>query len=94
MRSRVDIVITDLIMPEMGGHDLGAHIRESFPALPVLFISGYAKDLDRKLEALSDDEYFLAKPFGPSDLARKVREILDSRPPTPKLGPAEKVSRN
>jgi len=47
------------------------------PSLPVLFISGYPKDMDDFRSSLSHAGYFLPKPFGPLDLARKAREILE-----------------
>jgi two-component system, cell cycle sensor histidine kinase and response regulator CckA len=74
---RIDLVVTDLIMPDMGGRELATHVRVRRPALPVLYTSGYSKDMGDYKEALANAEYFLPKPFGPLDLARKVREILD-----------------
>ena len=72
----VDLMLTDLIMPEMGGRDLVTHVRVHRPALPVLYTSGYSSDLADLEEVEANAEYFLAKPFGPSDLAKKVREVL------------------
>jgi CheY-like chemotaxis protein len=84
----LDLVVTDLIMPDMGGRELAEHARAHRPALPVLYTSGYAKDTTGSQQPLANAEYFLPKPFGPVDLARKVREALkqsraanDSTPP-------------
>jgi CheY-like chemotaxis protein len=72
----LDLVLTDLVMPDMGGPELAAQIRLLRPSLPVLYTSGYSKGTADSREALGNAEHFLAKPFGPLDLARKVREIL------------------
>ena len=70
-------MVTDLIMPDMGGRELAEQIRVHHPTLPVLFTSGYSKDMGSLQEAMANAEYFLSKPFGPLDLARKVREVLE-----------------
>jgi two-component system, cell cycle sensor histidine kinase and response regulator CckA len=70
-------VVTDLIMPDMGGRELAKHVRVHRLAIPVVYISGYSEDLGDFKEAQSNAEYFLSKPFGPLDVARKVREVLD-----------------
>ena len=87
--TRFDLVITDVVMPEMGGRELAAQIQKILPHLPVLFMSGYT---DEDLASDAPPE-ILHKPFGPLDLARKVREILDrstarsgSGPLTPVIG--------
>jgi CheY-like chemotaxis protein len=72
----LDLVMTDLVMPDMGGPELAAQIRLLWPSLPVLYTSGYSKQTDDTREALANAEHFLSKPFGPLDLARKVREVL------------------
>jgi PAS domain S-box-containing protein len=72
----LDLVVTDLIMPDMGGRELARHVRVHRPGVPVVYISGYSEDLG-DFEALANAEYFLPKPFGPLEVARKVREILE-----------------
>jgi PAS domain S-box-containing protein len=74
---RIDLVMTDLIMPDMGGRELAAQLQLHQPALPVLYTSGYSEDRESLRAALANAEYFLSKPFGPLDLARKVREVLE-----------------
>lgn len=71
-----DLLITDIVMPHLGGNELARRLRARFPHLPVLYISGYA---DRYPEELADPEYaaLLGKPFLPADLARHVRRLLD-----------------
>ncbi|MEP6654387.1 MAG: ATP-binding protein, partial [Myxococcales bacterium] len=75
----VDVLVTDLVMPGLGGRELAARARERSPTLPILFMSGYSADVGIDQDVLSSGENFLAKPFLPGDLARKVREILDRR---------------
>lgn len=70
-----DLVITDVIMPHMGGIDLVQALRESEPRTKVLFVSGYS-DSPERLEGLSGDSSYLGKPFTSAELARKVGETL------------------
>jgi PAS domain S-box-containing protein len=72
----LDLVMTDLIMPDMGGRELAVQVRAHRPALPVLYTSGYSEKAGESHEAPANAEYFLPKPFGPTELARKVREVL------------------
>ena len=66
----VQIVVTDVVMPDMPGPQLITHLRRQAPDLRVLFMSGYASE-----QMLGDA--FIAKPFNPAALAQKVREVLD-----------------
>jgi two-component system, cell cycle sensor histidine kinase and response regulator CckA len=72
----IHLVLTDVIMPQMNGHELAEHIRRTKPATRLMFMSGYSEDpLVRPLGHLS---VFLTKPFTPNTLALKVREVLDA----------------
>ncbi len=71
-----DILITDVVMPEMNGPQLSAAAREGRPNMPTLFITGYASSILDSEDLRSDDD-ILQKPFGPDDLARAVRRLLD-----------------
>lgn len=73
MRGQVDLVITDLRMPEMGGEELAERLRMLRPDLPILFVSGYA--LDRKVRRRPGDGY-LDKPFGRIDLLRAAAAVV------------------
>jgi PAS domain S-box-containing protein len=76
---RIDMLVTDVVMPGMGGSDLAARLVASHPKLCVLFISGYADDA-RLREGVRDGQAaFPQKPFTRVALALKVREALDAR---------------
>ena len=70
----IDLVLTDMRMPYMGGAELAHHLRGRRRTLKLLCISGYPGSLDSDL---STD--FLAKPFSRDELLNKVREVLDRR---------------
>ena len=71
----IHLVLTDIMMPRMNGHELAEQIRQRQPVPRVIFMSGYTDDpLVRPLGRLA---VFLAKPFTPVALASKVREVLD-----------------
>ena len=73
----VELVVTDVIMPEMGGPALAEVLRRSRPALPVLFLSGYTGDDLGRNGIVASEVRFLQKPFSPVALARAVRQALD-----------------
>ncbi len=72
----VDLLLTDMIMPDMSGKQLAEKLSTLHPALKVLFVSGYA-DLSYAGDEGKRGVGFLAKPFTPATLGRKVRELLD-----------------
>ena len=76
IRDDVDLVVTDVVMPNMGGADLVAHARRVVPDVPALFISGYATE--EALPGLDDDPRtdFLQKPFTLADFGAKVDALL------------------
>jgi two-component system cell cycle sensor histidine kinase/response regulator CckA len=74
---RIDLVVSDVIMPEMNGAVLFARLREIRPTLRALFMSGFAADVVAHQGMLPAGTPFLQKPFTASDLACKVREVLD-----------------
>ena len=74
---RVKALVTDVVMPQMGGIELARKARDARPDLAVLFVSGYA-DTNLDAELLSSPRTgFLQKPFTASDLSAKLRELLD-----------------
>jgi two-component system cell cycle sensor histidine kinase/response regulator CckA len=76
-QTKIHLVITDVIMPQMGGKTLAALIKRLRPKTEVLFVSGYTDDAIAHHGVLEPDTAFLQKPFTPEALARKVREVLD-----------------
>ncbi|MGH7532048.1 MAG: ATP-binding protein, partial [Gemmatimonadales bacterium] len=75
----IDLVVTDMIMPQMGGREVAGRLEAANPRLKVLFTSGYTAEAATRQGTLNKAESFLAKPFEPAMLAAKVREILDGR---------------
>jgi PAS domain S-box-containing protein len=72
-----DLVITDVIMPQMSGKELCDQIRAQLPRTRVLLMSGYTNDALAHHGVLDEDLSFLEKPFSPSGLSRKTREVLN-----------------
>ncbi len=72
----VDLLVTDVIMPGLRGRDLAARLSNGHARLKVLYVSGYGQD--SLTGQVPEGMHFLAKPFGPEALARKVREVLDA----------------
>ena len=70
----IDLLLTDLRMPYMGGAELAQHLRARRKTLKLIAISGYAGGTEHEFNA-----DFLAKPFSRDDLLAKVREVLDRR---------------
>src|SRR6266496_3520116 len=76
---RFDLVITDVVMPVMSGAELAEQITLLQPQAKVLYMSGYTNDSMVRHGVLEHQVSFLQKPFSPASLARKVREVLDSK---------------
>jgi two-component system, cell cycle sensor histidine kinase and response regulator CckA len=74
----IAIVITDVVMPVLGGRLLGERVRELRADLPVLFMSGYTSDEVTRRGILEGEVPFIQKPFNPDEFGRKVREVLDA----------------
>ncbi len=71
----IDLMITDVMMPDMDGPTLAKHMRELNPQLKIIFISGYTED--RLKDHMGENIYFLPKPFTLKQLAQKVKEALE-----------------
>lgn len=75
--NHIDLLLTDVVMPEMGGSELAAEIRQLCPDIKVLFVSGYTDDVIVRNGLLAENEAFLSKPYTPTSLGKRVRELLD-----------------
>ena len=76
--SPIRLVITDVIMPLMGGKMMAEWLKSTYPDLKILFTSGYTDDAITHHGVLEPEVEFLPKPYTPATLARKVREMLDA----------------
>ena len=71
----IDLVLTDVVMPEMNGRELTQRLRELKPNVPVVFMSGYTDEKLERLDVLEDN--FIRKPFVSEALRAVVRTVLD-----------------
>lgn len=74
----IDLLLTDVIMPQMNGVALFEHMFHLIPGLRVIFMSGYPAEALSEHGVLKDGHNLVAKPFTVDELARKVRSVLDA----------------
>ena len=77
LSGKLDLLITDVIMPGISGRELKKRITSKFPGIKIIFMSGYTEKWPENEEFLDPDTPFLQKPFTLTDLTGKVREVLD-----------------
>lgn len=77
-KSKIDLIISDIVMPQMSGKELIDKLLLSHPNMKVVFISGYSENSFSKKNSLDLGMIFIQKPFTPLDLLRKIRQLLDS----------------
>jgi len=73
---RIDLILTDVVMPGLSGRELADRLKKRRPGIKVMFMSGYTDDAILRRGDLEKDAEFIQKPFGPDQLAVKVREML------------------
>ncbi len=74
---RIDLLLTDVVMPGMSGRDLAEKLLEIHPNLKCLFMSGYTANVIARHGVLEEGIHFIHKPFRHNDLATKIRHVLD-----------------
>jgi two-component system cell cycle sensor histidine kinase/response regulator CckA len=76
--TRVDLLLTDVVMPGMDGTELARRLRAERPDIPVVYMSGYTGDDLERRATLEAGAPFLQKPVSPDALVRGVRDALDA----------------
>lgn len=74
----IELMVTDMAMPKMGGRELAERIGPARPSMRVLFVSGYSEEMVADADRLDGHFHFLQKPFEIEELARAVRQTLDA----------------
>jgi CheY-like chemotaxis protein len=75
---RIDVLISDVVMPRMSGPELAARLTSAHPHIKVVLISGYADKACVRQAGPREEAAYLHKPFGPEALLEKIREVLAS----------------
>ena len=75
---KIDLLLTDMVMPQMSGRHFAQWLHQTSPNTKVIFVSGYLEESLHPHDRRDPDMFFLPKPFDPEQLARKIREALDS----------------
>jgi len=78
-RDEVDLLITDMTMPEMSGGTLSENILKEIPEFPIILCSGYSAEMDKEMSKATGIRKYLIKPVETSELLEVVSEILDSK---------------
>ena len=74
---RIDLLLTDVVMPRMSGHELVELARPLRPEMRILYVSGYSEEAIARQGQLTEGIELLAKPFTPGVLTAKIRQLLD-----------------
>ncbi|HET8624390.1 MAG TPA: PAS domain S-box protein [Gemmatimonadales bacterium] len=80
----VDIVVSDIVMPVMGGRELASQLKQRYPSVPVIWMSGYPSEALTFERVLPEDAPFLQKPTAPDVLVETVRRMLSTKPAGPR----------
>jgi two-component system cell cycle sensor histidine kinase/response regulator CckA len=75
--ANVDLIVSDVVMPQMDGPTMYKHVREKWPEIKVIFVSGYTEDRLREQFTSGETIYFLPKPFTLKQLAGKVKDVME-----------------
>ncbi len=74
---KVDLVVTDIVMPQMNGKELAQQCRGERPEVGILYMSGYLDSQLNTEEDLAGNTDFIAKPFRPAELLQKIEELIE-----------------
>lgn len=74
--TNLDLVITDVVMPNLSGREVANTLRKRRPDIPIIFVSGYTDDVVLRHGVEAESEYFVSKPFSAASLAKKVDDVL------------------
>jgi two-component system cell cycle sensor histidine kinase/response regulator CckA len=85
----IRLVITDVIMPAMNGRVMSDWLKCAYPGIRILFTSGYTDDAIVHHGVLEEGVEFLSKPYTPTTLVKKVRELLDANYTSHPISPGE-----
>jgi len=85
-QGKIDLLITDVVMPSMDGPTLVRAVKRLRPDMAVIFMSGYAEEAFRRHDEKAEDLHFLPKPFGLKQLAAKVKDVLSGSPAPRRAG--------
>jgi two-component system cell cycle sensor histidine kinase/response regulator CckA len=81
-KGAIDLLISDVVMPNMDGPTLVRAASRLRPEMRIIFMSGYAEEAFRKNDEKAEERHFLPKPFGLKQLVAKVKEVLSGATPT------------
>jgi DNA-binding response OmpR family regulator/nitrogen-specific signal transduction histidine kinase len=84
-RGRIDLVLTDVVMPNVSGRELAERLETLQPGIKVLFMSGYTGNVMQHHGVLKEGAAFIQKPFSPEELAGKVRAVLELPAPAARI---------
>ncbi|MFN2356070.1 MAG: response regulator, partial [Desulfopila sp.] len=76
---QIDLLLTDVVMPEMNGRDLSNNLQRLYPELKTLYMSGYTANVIAHRGVLEDNVNFIQKPLFINELAHKIRLALNNR---------------
>ena len=76
-RQRIDLLLTDIVMPGMNGRELATHAQKIRPSLPVLYMTGYSRNAIVHHGRLDQGVELLQKPISQTQLVNRIRKMLD-----------------